>query len=116
MAKHHAELNICLKQPGRSIGKVCGKCDGKCVICDSYVNVNKLVRICDECNFSFNNGKCIICCSNGTSDAYYCKSCCLLEKDREGCPKVTNYTNQKKEFVFNKKAEENNLEKLLNIN
>jgi hypothetical protein len=28
---------MCRKQPGIAIGRLCEKCDGKCVICDSYV-------------------------------------------------------------------------------
>ena len=32
-------------------GRLCEKCDGKCVICDSYVRPCTLVRICDECNY-----------------------------------------------------------------
>lgn len=28
------------------------QCDGKCVICDSYVRPSTLVRICDECTYS----------------------------------------------------------------
>ena len=26
----------------------------------------------------------------GVSDAYYCKECTMLEKDRDGCPKIIN--------------------------
>ncbi|BHF75114.1 PHD finger-like domain-containing protein 5A [Sparganum proliferum] len=32
MAKHHPDLIFCRKQPGVSIGRLCEKCDGKCVI------------------------------------------------------------------------------------
>ena len=51
MAKHHPDLIMCRKQPGIAIGRLCEKCDGRCVICDSYVRPCTLVRICDECNF-----------------------------------------------------------------
>ena len=37
MAKHHPDLIMCRKQPGIAIGRLCEKCDGKCVVCDSYV-------------------------------------------------------------------------------
>ncbi|GFQ07302.1 phd finger-like domain-containing protein 5b [Phtheirospermum japonicum] len=37
MAKHHSDLIMCRNQPGIAIGRLCEKCDGKCVICDSYV-------------------------------------------------------------------------------
>ena len=67
MAKHHADLIFCRKQPGVAIGRLCEKCkfkfykflfiyhlisgDGRCVICDSHVRPATLVRICDECNY-----------------------------------------------------------------
>lgn len=64
-----------------AIGRLCEKCDGKCVICDSYVRPAVLVRICDECNYGSFQGRCVICGGIGVSDAYYCKECVLLEKD-----------------------------------
>ena len=105
MAKHHPDLIMCRKQPGISeylsglqltvqslrvrligavlaaIGRLCEKCDGKCVVCDSYVRPCSLVRICDECNYGSYAGRCVICGGVGISDAYYCKECCLQEKD-----------------------------------
>ena len=51
MAKHHPDLVFCRKQPGIAIGRLCEKCDGRCVICDSYVRPHVLVHICDECNY-----------------------------------------------------------------
>ncbi|RXH81814.1 hypothetical protein DVH24_036155 [Malus domestica] len=44
MAKHHPDLIMCQKQPGIAIGRLCEKCDDKCVICDSYVRPCTLVR------------------------------------------------------------------------
>jgi hypothetical protein len=64
-----------------AIGRLCEKCDGKCVICDSYVRPCTLVRICDECNYGSYQGRCVICGGPGVSDAYYCKECTILEKD-----------------------------------
>lgn len=61
MAKHHPDLIFCRKQPGVAIGRLCEKCDGKCVICDSYVRPCTLVRICDECNYGSYQGRCVIC-------------------------------------------------------
>jgi hypothetical protein len=75
MAKHHPDLIFCRKQPGVAIGRLCEKCDGKCVICDSYVRPCSLVKICDECNFGSFQGRCTICGGQGISDAYYCKEC-----------------------------------------
>jgi len=80
MAKHHPDLIFCRKQPGvgelrlslapvrqntsqlsffSAIGRLCEKCDGKCVICDSYVRPCTLVRICDECNYGSYQGRCV---------------------------------------------------------
>ncbi|CAG5090195.1 Similar to Phf5a: PHD finger-like domain-containing protein 5A (Rattus norvegicus) [Cotesia congregata] len=42
----------------KAIGRLCEKCDGKCVICDSYVRPCTLVRICDECNYGSYQGRC----------------------------------------------------------
>lgn len=64
-----------------AIGRLCEKCDGKCVICDSYVRPCNLVRICDECNYGSYQGRCVICGGIGISDAYYCKECVQIEKD-----------------------------------
>lgn len=64
-----------------AIGRLCEKCDGKCVICDSYVRPCTLVRICDECNYGSYQGRCVTCGGPGVSDAYYCKECTIQEKD-----------------------------------
>lgn len=32
--------------------------------------------------------RCVICSGIGKHVAYFCRACCLLEKDRDGCPKV----------------------------
>ncbi|CAJ0948681.1 unnamed protein product, partial [Mesorhabditis belari] len=90
MAKHHPDLIFCRKQPGVAIGRLCDKCDGRCVICDSFVRPATLVRICDECNYGSYQGRCVICGGPGVSDAYYCKECTIQEKDRDGCPKIVN--------------------------
>ena len=90
MAKHHPDLIFCRKQAGVAIGRLCEKCDGRCVICDSYVRPCTLVRICDECNYGSYQGRCVICGGPGVSDAYYCKECTIQEKDRDGCPKVNS--------------------------
>lgn len=68
-----------------AIGRLCEKCDGKCVICDSYVRPCTLVRICDECNYGSYQGRCVICGGPGVSDAYYCKECTIQEKDVSNC-------------------------------
>ncbi|XP_026683504.1 PHD finger-like domain-containing protein 5A [Diaphorina citri] len=72
---------LSLPQRVKAIGRLCEKCDGKCVICDSYVRPCTLVRICDECNYGSYQGRCVICGGPGVSDAYYCKECTIQEKD-----------------------------------
>ena len=129
MAKHHPDLIFCRKQPGvgtktvqvyfnllslifffsisiitfSAIGRLCEKCDGKCVICDSYVRPCTLVRICDECNYGSYQGRCVICGGPGVSDAYYCKECTIQEKDRDGCPKIVNLGSSKTDLFYERK-------------
>ncbi|KAH7549874.1 hypothetical protein JRO89_XS13G0097000 [Xanthoceras sorbifolium] len=88
------------KQPGIAIGRLCEKCDGKCVICDSYVRPCTLVRVCDECNYGSFQGRCVICGGVGISDAYYCKECTQQEKDRDGCPKIVNLGSAKTDLFY----------------
>ncbi|KAI8916220.1 PHF5-like protein [Gorgonomyces haynaldii] len=103
MARHHADLVYCRKLPGISIGKLCERHDGVCIICDSYVRPAELVHVCDEHNFGHNEGKCLLCGYPGTADAYYCKSCVLQEKDRDGCPKIVNLGSARTDMYFEKK-------------
>ena len=94
-----------------AIGKLCEKCDGRCVICDSYgkyfkvikVRPCELVKICDECNFGTMMGRCCICGGHGIADAYYCKECCQLEKDRDGCPKIVNLGSARTDLFYERK-------------
>ena len=103
MAKHHPDLIMCRKQPGIAIGRLCEKCDGKCVICDSYVRPCTLVRVCDECNYGSFQGRCVICGGVCISDAYYCKECTQQEKDRDGCPKIVNLGSAKTDLFYERK-------------
>lgn len=64
--------------------------DGKCVICDSFVNPKTLVHICDECNYGSNENRCVVCGNVGVTDAYYCRECVQQGKHCEGCPKIVN--------------------------
>ena len=104
MAKHHPDLIMCRKQPGIAIGRLCLKCDGKCPICDSYVRPQTLVRTCDECNYGSYLGRCVICGGKGVSDAYYCQECTMLEKDRDGCPKIINLGTAKTDLFYERKS------------
>merc|ERR1712029_1068911 len=82
---------------------LCEKCDGRCVICDSYVRPCTLVRICDECNYGSYQGRCVICGGPGVSDAYYCKECTIQEKDRDGCPKIVNLGSSKTDLFYERR-------------
>ncbi|CAI5463550.1 unnamed protein product [Closterium sp. Yama58-4] len=92
-----------VEQPGIAIGRLCEKCDGKCVVCDSYVRPCTLVRICDECNYGSYQGRCVICGGQGISDAYYCKECTQQEKDRDGCPKIINLGSARTDLFYERK-------------
>ena len=68
MSKHHPDLIMCRKLPGIAIGRLCERCDGQCVNCDSFVRPATLVRVCDECNYNSNQGRCVICGGVGVAD------------------------------------------------
>eukprot|EP00545_Synedropsis_sp_CCMP1620_P012486 CAMPEP_0119009092 /NCGR_PEP_ID=MMETSP1176-20130426/4138_1 /TAXON_ID=265551 /ORGANISM="Synedropsis recta cf, Strain CCMP1620" /LENGTH=175 /DNA_ID=CAMNT_0006961543 /DNA_START=48 /DNA_END=576 /DNA_ORIENTATION=- len=103
MAKHHPDLVMCRKQPGIAIGRLCEKCDGHCVICDSFVNPHTLVHICDECNYGSFEGRCVVCGGTGVTDAYYCRECVQQQKDRDGCPKIVNLGSTKTDLFYERK-------------
>ena len=96
---------MCRKQPGIAIGKLCEKCEGRCVICDSYVRPATVVRLCDECNYGKKSGKCVICGSAGSGEAFYCKECTQCEKDRDGCPKIINIGQARLDRVYDKQRD-----------
>ena len=100
MSKHHPDLIMCRKQPGRGVGRQCEKCEDRCPICDSHVRPTTQVRICDECNYGAAMGKCIVCGGPGTSDAYYCRECTQCERDRDGCPKIVNVGQQRLDMFY----------------
>jgi PHD finger-like domain-containing protein 5A len=58
------------------------------------------VRVCDECNYGSTQNKCIICGGAGSSEAFYCKECSQLEKDRDGCPKIINLGQQRTDMFY----------------
>ena len=121
---------MCRKQPGVAIGRLCEKCDGKrnkitlasrllainkqmtfsrrlppgkCPICDSFVNPATIVHVCDECNYGSFEGRCVVCGGVGVTDAYYCKECFKLGKDRDGCPKIVNLGSTKTDLFYERK-------------
>ena len=44
-----------------------------------------------------------ICGGQGISDAYYCKECVQMEKDRDGCPKIVNLGSAKTDLWYERK-------------
>ena len=106
--KHHQDLIMCGKLPGPWNGKLCEKCDGRCPICDSYSYPSIKVRICEECNYGSRTNSCIICGYPGVVDAFYCKECIMLEKDRDGCPRVINLGSAKTDLFYAKKSAPSN--------
>merc|ERR1712224_934776 len=103
MARHHPDLIMCLKITGPIVGRLCEKCEGKCPICDSYVKPMQIVMICSDCSYGTHRERCIICGELGVSDAYYCRECIILEKDRDGCPKIINIGSAKTDLYFERK-------------
>ena len=53
-----------------------------------------------QCNYGTHAGRCVICGAAGAADAYYCKECVQLEKDRDGCPKIINLGSSKTDLFF----------------
>jgi PHD finger-like domain-containing protein 5A len=118
--RHSGESQkMCRKVAGASTGYVCAAHEGRCVICDAFSDASKPVKICDDCGFqrkslhsqvaaadaaaaavaedannkhvAISHRRCIVCNRDGATDiAFYCRSCVLLEKDRDGCPVVLN--------------------------
>lgn len=85
------------------MGKVCDKCESRCVICDSFVKLARKVRICDECAFGKGAESCLICSRPAVADAYVCKPCVLRERDREGCPSILNVGSTKTDAFYTRK-------------
>lgn len=106
MSRHQYDLVTCLKLPGTAVGRLCERCDGRCPSCDSLVRPSAKVRICDECSFGQGSTKCVICGGNGIGDAYYCQECVMLEKDRDGCPKIVNMGSSRTDVFYEKRAKQ----------
>uniref|UniRef100_A0A0E0F5Y9 PHF5-like protein n=1 Tax=Oryza meridionalis TaxID=40149 RepID=A0A0E0F5Y9_9ORYZ len=114
MAKHQADLVRCSRQPGAAVGRVCAAHDGRCVACDSMVRPVAPARVCDGCNGGGARGsrseRCLVCgagageggaaAAAAVADAYYCKSCVQMEKDRDGCPAVVNAGTARRDAAF----------------
>lgn len=85
----------CGRRTGISRGRLCFKCDGKCVACESYVNAAVEARVCEECAAGVLGERCVLCggrprVGEELVTASYCKQCVLLERDRDGCPRIAN--------------------------
>uniref|UniRef100_A0A0E0BJ98 PHF5-like protein n=1 Tax=Oryza glumipatula TaxID=40148 RepID=A0A0E0BJ98_9ORYZ len=100
MAKLQAELVRCSRQPGAAVGRVCAAHDGRRVACDSMVRPAVPARVCDGCSgggggHGSRSERCLVCGAGeggaaAVADAYFCRSCVQMEKDRDGCPAVVN--------------------------
>jgi PHD finger-like domain-containing protein 5A len=102
MARHHADLIMCRKLPGKAIGLLCAACEGKCPVCDSLVRPATECHICEECSISCKN-RCIICSGIGVSAAFYCKECTQEEKHTDGCPRIINLGTAKADMFYERK-------------
>ena len=105
MSKHNPDLVMCGKQTGNAIGKVGNHHDGQCVAwhCDSFVNPCEPAYICDECNYGSFAGRCLVTGEIGVADAYYCSECVALGRNRDGCPKVINLSQSRKDLFYERK-------------
>uniref|UniRef100_A0A6U4SPQ9 PHF5-like protein n=1 Tax=Hemiselmis andersenii TaxID=464988 RepID=A0A6U4SPQ9_HEMAN len=83
-----------------------------CALCCMGPNVSlappsrrpsKAVRVCDSCSCGSYEGRCIVCGEAGTAEAFYCRECTVLEKDRDGCPKTINLGSAKKDSFYQRK-------------
>lgn len=104
-ARHHVDLVMCRKQPGTARALLCQVCEGRCVLCDSYIRPAAPVRLCQACAFGpSQQGRCVICDGpNGKTEAWYCRECVLMEKDRDGCPKVVNVGSAKLDLWYERR-------------
>lgn len=102
MSKHHSDLIMCRQTTGTSIAKVCLYCSDKCLLCESQVNLYRKARLCQECSFGYLIERCVVCNSKAELEAQFCYNCCLLERDREGCPKIVNMGMSRKDKFFRK--------------
>lgn len=103
MARHQADLVRCAQLPGVSVGRVCAAHDGRCVACDSMVRPSELARVCDGHGY-VREERCVSCGRGGAvADAYYCKGCVQLEKDRDGCPTVVNVGTAQRDWFYHRK-------------
>ena len=89
-SKHLHDLELCGKPAGATVGRVCEGCEGRCVLCDSFVRQMTPARVCDECDFGTLRGRCLVCGKDGAADAFYCQECTLLGHCHDGCPRVVN--------------------------
>lgn len=141
-ARHHADIVLCRRQPGKVTAKLCNLCEGRCVLCDSYVRPAAPVRLCSLCahssntrpspsatlkssheeddhvdfdddmnrgslSFFYSEGgdvRCLICDKMGArEEAFYCRECVVLEKDRDGCPKAVNLSAAKLDLWYERR-------------
>lgn len=103
MLRHSKQyLQMCRKTAGVSVGFVCARHEGRCVICDyqfdDIMPTMREVRLCDDCSVTADDADhCVMCGSTRTTEvAYYCQYCVALEKDRDGCPRVLNQGRQQR--------------------
>jgi PHD finger-like domain-containing protein 5A len=68
-------------------------------VCQSKSNECKKTK-----NTHRSSGRCIVCGGVGVADAYYCRECVALEKDRDGCPKIINVGQARLDAFYDKKA------------
>ncbi|KAL0229886.1 hypothetical protein PCE1_003450 [Barthelona sp. PCE] len=90
MSRHQQDTKLCGKQQANIFSVVCQRCSGKCIVCDSHVNLVKRAKMCITCATN-QNESCVVCSTDikegdPTFPGEYCRECVLLERDKDGCP------------------------------
>ena len=106
---------MCRKPSGVLIGYACDEHALRCIICAGTSRLVRPVKVCDECASRTTTAtahdpdrpsrRCIVCelgirSLDEPQPAMYCEYCVLLERDRDGCPKMVGTSQQVKDSTL----------------
>lgn len=101
MAKHQADLVRCSRQPAPPSAASARPTTAAASPATPWW-ARRAGRVCDGCSgggggHGSRSERCLVCGAGAgeggaaaVADAYYCRSCVQMEKDRDGCPAVVN--------------------------
>lgn len=97
--------SLCRSRTGPNKARLCQICSDRCARCLNNINefYESPAYICGECAFGDSKDRCIICSSYGVMQAFYCRECVLMGKDRDGCPKRSNTHISHSDVYFERK-------------